>query len=205
VRVVRKLIVNEFMTLDGVVQGHGDADEDASGGFSHGGWHLPYFDAISWGWQVRHLSQAGGLLLGRRTYDILAGYWPTAPQEERDLADILNTLPKHVVSRTLVEPLTWNNAALLHGELVPAVRALKQEHGNDLHVLGSADLVTQLIDHDLVDAYRLMIDPVLVGGGKRIFRDGATPRHLSLHSTQITPSGAVVVTYTSHPTGQAPD
>lgn len=192
-----KVIVNEFMSLDGVVQSHGDADEDTSGGFAHGGWHMPYFDAISWGWQVGQLSRAGGLLLGRRTYDILARYWPSAPAAERDLADVLNMLPKHVISRTLVEPLTWNNARLVTGSLLPAIRELKRVDSGDLHVLGSADVVGQLIKHNLVDTYRLMIDPVLLGGGKRIFRDDATVRVLRLQDTQIAPSGAVVLTYTT--------
>ena len=106
-------------------------------------------------------------------------------------------LPKHVISRTLVEPLTWNNARLVTGPLLPAIRELKRVDSGDLHVLGSADVVGQLIKHNLVDTYRLMIDPVLLGGGKRIFRDDATVRVLRLQDTQIAPSGAVVLTYTT--------
>ena len=185
------------MTLDGVVQSHGGAEEDPSSGFGHGGWHMPYFDATSWAWQVEHLSSAGALLLGRRTYDIFARYWPTAPAEEHDLADVLNSLRKYVASTTLTAPLQWHNAMLLPGPALCAIRELKKSAGGDLHVLGSAELVGHLVQHDLVDVYRLMIDPVLVGGGKRIFRDDATLRRLNLDSAKTVPSGAIIATYTA--------
>src|ERR687898_1008295 len=166
---MRKVIVNEFMSLDGVVQAPGGADEDPSGGFQHGGWHLGYFDDLSQKWVLASIVEAGGFLLGRRTFEIFAAYWPNAPEEEQVIAEPLNTKPKYVVSTTLTEPLEWQNSTLLQGDAAKAVAALKQEDGADLHVIGSTELVQMLIDHELVDEFRLMIDPVVLGGGKRIF------------------------------------
>ena len=159
------------MSLDGVAQAPGGADEDTRGGFEHGGWHLRYFDEISQKWVVEGLPQAGGFLLGRRTYGIFAAYWPNAPEEEQIIAPPLNTLPKYVASTTLSEPLEWQNSTVLQGDVAEAVAALKQEDGDDLHVIGSTELVHTLIEHDLVDELRVMIDPLLLGGGKRFFRD----------------------------------
>ena len=157
-----KVIVNEWMTLDGVAQAPGAADEDTTGGFEHGGWHLRYFDDISQNKVVENLTEAGGFLLGRRTYEIFAAYWPNAPEEEQAVAQPLNTRPKYVASTTLSEPLEWQNSVVLQGDVAEAVAALKQEDGADLHVIGSTKLVQTLIEHDLVDEYRLMIDPVVV-------------------------------------------
>jgi dihydrofolate reductase len=192
---VRKVIVNEWMTLDGVVQAPANADEDTDGGFEHGGWHLRYFDDISRKWVVDGYAEAGGFLLGRRTYENLAAYWPTAPEEEQAIAQPLNTLPKHVASRTLTEPLEWQNSTVLQGDIAQAVLALKQEDGGDLHVIGSPDFVQTLIEHDLVDEFRVMIDPVVVGGGKRLFRDGGSLRPLRLVKSQVTTTGAIIATY----------
>jgi dihydrofolate reductase len=192
---VRKVIVNEWMTLDGVVQAPANADEDTDGGFEHGGWHLRYFDDISRKWVVDGYAEAGGFLLGRRTYENLAAHWPTAPEEEQAIAQPLNTLPKHVASRTLTEPLEWQNSTVLQGDIAQAVLALKQEDGGDLHVIGSPDFVQTLIEHDLVDEFRVMIDPVVVGGGKRLFRDGGSLRPLRLVKSQVTTTGAIIATY----------
>jgi dihydrofolate reductase len=192
---MRKVIVNEFMSLDGVAQAPGAADEDTTGGFEHGGWHLGYFDDISQKWVVENLTEAGGFLLGRRTYEILAGYWPNAPEEEQILAQPLNTLPKYVASTTLTEPLGWQNSTVLQGDVADAVAALKQEDGDDLHVIGSTELVQTLVEHDLVDEFRVMIDPVVVGGGKRIFREDGALRPLRLLDHQVTATGAIVATY----------
>jgi dihydrofolate reductase len=192
---MRKVIVNEWMTLDGVVQAPANADEDTDGGFEHGGWHLRYFDDISRKWVVDGYAEAGGFLLGRRTYENLAAYWPTAPEEEQAIAQPLNTLPKHVASRTLTEPLEWQNSTVLQGDIAQAVLALKQEDGGDLHVIGSPDFVQTLIEHDLVDEFRVMIDPVVVGGGKRLFRDGGSLRPLRLVKSQVTTTGAIIATY----------
>jgi dihydrofolate reductase len=192
---MRKVIVNEWMTLDGVVQAPSYADEDTSGGFAHGGWHQRYFDDISMKWVVENVAAAGGFLLGRRTYEVFAAYWPNAPAEEQELAQPLNTRPKYVASTTLTEPLVWQNATVLPSDVAAAVGALKQEDGADLHVIGSTALVQTLIEHDLVDEFRVMIDPVVVGGGKRIFRDDGVLRPLRLVDSQVKTTGAILATY----------
>jgi dihydrofolate reductase len=183
------------MTLDGVVQAPGEPDEDKTGGFEHGGWHMPYFDDLSRGWVVENLTAAGGFLLGRRTYESLANHWPNAPEEEQILARPLNTLPKYVASTTLTGPLAWQNSTVLQGDLAETVAALKQEKGDNLYVLGSTVLVQTLIEHDLVDEFRVMIDPLVVGGGKRIFRDDRVLRPLQLLDSQVTSTGAIIATY----------
>jgi dihydrofolate reductase len=192
---MRKVIVNEFMSLDGVAQAPGGADEDRSGGFEHGGWHMRYLDDSAQKWVVESLTEAGAFLLGRRTYEIFAAYWPNAPEEERVVAEPLNTLPKHVASRTLTEPLEWQNSTVLQGDVAEAVRTLKEAEGADVHVIGSTELVQTLIEHDLVDEYRVMIDPLFLGGGKRIFRDDGALRPLRLVSGEVTTTGAILTTY----------
>jgi dihydrofolate reductase len=192
---MRKVIVDEWMTLDGVVQAPGAADEDTTGGFEHGGWHLQYFEDVSQKWVVENLNQAGGFLFGRRTYEGFARHWPNASEEEQVLAEPLNTKPKYVASTTLTEPLEWQNSTLLQGDVAEAVGALKREDGDDLLVLGSTELVKTLIEHDLVDEFRLMIDPLVVGGGKRIFRDDGALRPLRLVDSQVTNTGAILATY----------
>jgi dihydrofolate reductase len=193
---MRKVIVNEFMSLDGVVQAPGAADEDPSGGFAHGGWHMPFMeDEQAQQWVLASIVEAGGFLLGRRTWEIFAAYWPNAPAEERVIAEPLNTKPKYVASTTLSEPLEWQSSTLLRGEVADAVTALKQEDGGDVHVIGSAQLVQTLIGHDLVDELRLMIDPLVLGGGKRCFPDDGKLRHLQLVDGQVTSTGATLATY----------
>jgi dihydrofolate reductase len=192
---MRKVIANEFMSLDGVVQAPGGADEDTSGGFEHGGWHLRYFDDLSQKWVLESIVEAGGFLLGRRTYEIFAAYWPKAPEEEEVIAQPLNTKPKYVASTTLTKPLEWQNSTVLQGDVAEAVAALKQEDGADVHVIGSAELVRTLIEQGLVDEFRLMIDPVLLGGGKRIFRDDGSLRPLRLVHSEVTTTGAILATY----------
>jgi dihydrofolate reductase len=192
---MRRVVVNEFMSLDGVVQAPGAEDEDTTGGFQHGGWHLRYFDDISQKWVVDGLTSAGGFLFGRRTYETFAAYWPSAPPEEQVLAQPLNTLPKYVASRTLAEPLAWQNSTVLQGDVAKAVAALKQEDGADLQVIGSTQLVQTLIEHDLVDEFKVMIDPIVLGGGKRIFRDDGALRPLQLVDSQLTTTGAILATY----------
>jgi dihydrofolate reductase len=192
---MRKVIVNEWMTLDGVVQGPGAPDEDTSGGFKHGGWHMNYFDDWSQKMVAQNIGEAGGFLLGRRTYQIFAAYWPNASEEEQVIAEPLNTRPKYVASRSLAEPLEWQNSNLLHGDVAEAVHALKQEDGEDLHVIGSPVLVQTLTEHSLVDEYRVMIDPLVVGGGKRLFRDDGALRPLRLVDSHVTTTGAFVATY----------
>jgi dihydrofolate reductase len=193
---MRKVIVNEFMTLDGVVQAPGGADEDPSGGFEHGGWHMPYMDEVAQKEVLEGINEAGGFLLGRRTYEIFAAYWPNAPEEEQVVAEPLNTKPKYVASTTLSEPLEWQNSTVLQGDIAEAVPALKQEDdGGDLHVIGSSELVRELIAKDLVDELRVMIDPLVVGGGKRVFNDDGALRPWRLVDSQVTTTGAILATY----------
>jgi dihydrofolate reductase len=190
-----KVIVNEWMSLDGVVQAPGAADEDRSGGFKHGGWHLRYFDQVSQEQALKNILEAGAFLLGRRTYEIFASYWPNAPEEEHVIAEPLNTKPKYVASTTLTEPLEWQNTKLLQGDVGEALGTLKQEQGGDLHVIGSTELVQTLIEQGLVDEFRLMIDPLLLGGGKRIFGTDGALRPLRLAHSQVTTTGAILATY----------
>jgi dihydrofolate reductase len=192
---MRKVIVNEFISLDGVVQAPGAADEDTTGGFKHGGWHLRYLEDLSQQRILEGIVGAGGFLLGRRTYEIFAGYWPKAPEEEQVIAEPLNTKPKYVASTTLHDPLEWQNSTVLHGDVAEAVAALKQEDGGDLHMIGSTQLVQTLIQRDLVDQFWLMIDPLIIGGGKRVFREDGALRPLRLVQSEVTSTGAILATY----------
>jgi dihydrofolate reductase len=192
---MRKVVVNEFMSLDGVVQAPGGEDEDTSGGFRHGGWHLGYFDDLSQKWVLESILEAGGFLLGRRTFEIFAAYWPNAPEEEQVIAEPLNARPKYVASRTLTDPLEWQNSTVLQGDVTEAVAALKQEDGGDLHVIGSTQLVQTLIEHELVDELRVMLDPLVLGGGKRIFPEDGERRPLRLVDSAVTTTGAILARY----------
>lgn len=192
---MRKVIADEFMTLDGVVQGPGYIDEDTSGGFKQGGWHLPYIDDRAMRWIVDGVTNAGGFLFGRRTYEIFAAYWPDAGKGEEALAKPLNTRPKYVASRTLKGPLAWQGSTLIEGDVASAVAALKKEDGQDLRIIGSTQLVQTLIEHGLVDELRIMLDPVTVGGGKRLFRDDGARRSLKLVHSEVTTKGAILSTY----------
>jgi dihydrofolate reductase len=193
---MRKLIVNEFMSLDGVVQAPGGPEEDPSGGFAHGGWHLNpgYFDERSQKWVVGGIVEADGFLLGRRTYEIFAAYWPNAPEEEAVIAEPLNTKPKWVASTTLSEA-EWQNSTVLDGDVATAVAALKKEGDGEIHVIGSSQLVRTLIKHDLLDELRVMLDPVVLGGGKRVFEDDGVRRPFRLVDGEITSKGAILATY----------
>jgi dihydrofolate reductase len=193
---MRKVIVNEFMSLDGVAQAPGGAEEDPSGGFEHGGWHMRYMeDELAQQWTLGSIVEAGAFLLGRRTYEIFASYWPNAPDEEQVVAEPLNSKQKYVASTTLTEPLEWQSSTLLQGDVAEAVAALRQEEGGDVHVIGSTQLVQTLIEHELVDELRLMIDPVAVGGGKRFFPDDGSLRLLRLVDSQIAGTGAILTTF----------
>ena len=196
---MRKVVVNEWISLDGVAQAPGAADEDTSGGFEHGGWHLQYFDELAQQHVVEGIVEAGAFLLGRRTYEILGGYWPHASAEEQVIAEPLNTKPKYVASRTLSDPLDWQNSTVLQGDVPDAVAALRQQDGGDVHVIGSMQLVHTLLEHDLVDELRLMIDPLLLGGGKRVYRDDGKLRPLRLVKGEITTTGAILATYATRP------
>jgi dihydrofolate reductase len=189
---MRKVIANEFLTLDGTAQAPGGPDEDTSGGFRHGGWHMQYGAGSG---VAKLIGEAGGFLLGRRTYEIFAGYWPTAPEDVQAIAVPMNTKPKHVASTTLTGPLEWQNSSVLSGALPEAVAALKEEDGGDLLVIGSTVLLRSLIQESLVDELRVMISPVLVGGGKRIFPDDGALRPLRLVDHEVTDNGAIIATY----------
>jgi dihydrofolate reductase len=192
---MRKVIVEQFLSLDGVAQAPGGAEEDTSDGFRHGGWHMQFMDEPAQQRVLQGIVDAGGFLLGRRTYEIFAGYWPHASDEEQVIAEPLNTKPKYVASTTLTDPLDWQNSTVLGPDLEKAITELKQQDGGHLHVSGSTQLVHWLTEHGLVDAYRLMIDPIVVGGGKRLFRDDGALRQLRLVDSLVTPTGAIFATY----------
>jgi dihydrofolate reductase len=192
---MRELKVTEFLTLDGIGQAPGGPDEDRDEGFDHGGWHMAYMDEIGGAWVDRGITTAGGFVLGRRTYEIFAAYWPNAGGEESEIARPLNELPKYVASTTLREPLEWQNSKLLGDDVVAAVRALKEEPGGDLVVIGSIELAHTLLASDVVDELQLMIDPVVVGGGKRLFRDDGVLRHFRLVDHEVTTTGVLLASY----------
>jgi dihydrofolate reductase len=190
------IVIHSFLTLDGVAQAPGAPEEDASGGFPHGGWQVPYFTPKS-GEIVTHWQQkAGGLLLGRKTYDIFAGHWPhIGPDHEHaEVAAVLNSVPKYVASRT-TPSLTWQNSTPLGQDVPAAVAELKRQDLGELQVIGSLDLAQTLIRHNLVDEYRLLVYPLLLGTGKRLFAEGTVPAGLSLVSSETTEAGATAVVY----------
>jgi dihydrofolate reductase len=152
-------------------------------------------DELSMKWVTEPIASAGGLLLGRRTYEIFAAYWPTAPEEVQVVAEPLNRMPKYVASRTLSEPLEWQNSSLLKGDVAAAVQDLKQGDGPDILVIGSLELVQTLIANDLIDEYKLMIDPLVLGGGKRLFADDGALRKLRLVESDVTSTGAILTLY----------
>ena len=192
---MRKVIVQEWISFDGVVQAPGAANEDPAGGFKHGGWHLRYFDDTSMQWVVDNVTSAGGYLLGRRTYENFAAHWPNASEAEQVLAQPLNTGPKYVASTTLSAPLAWQNSTLLRGDVAGAVASLKKEDGGDLLLIGSPKFAQSLIEHGVVDEFRFMIDPLVLGGGKRLFADDGVARPLRLVESVTTSTGAVLATY----------
>lgn len=190
-----KIVVDEFMSLDGVVQAPGEADEDTSGGFRHGGWQAQYLDDRVMQTVLQNVVDAGAFLLGRRTYEIFAAYWPTAPEDVQMLAEPLNAKAKYVASRTRSNPLDWQNSTVLEGDVADAVRSLKDRDDGELHVIGSTELVRTLLENDLVDELRLTIDPLLLGGGKRLFADDGVRRPLQLVNSEVTTTGAILATY----------
>ena len=192
---MRKLVVDEWLTLDGVAQAPGEPKEDTTGGFAYGGWHMNFVDDDFMQWMLNNLHEAGGFVLGRRTYEGFASHWPNATAEEQPVADPLNKSPKYVATRTLNDPLEWQNSTVLNGELHHAVSALKGKDGGDLHVIGSTELVHSLLDLDLVDEFRVIIDPVVVGGGKRVFSEDGRLRSLRLLDSSVTSKGSIIATY----------
>ncbi len=190
---MRKLAVIEFVTLDGVMQGLGSPDEDREGGFDHGGWGAQFFDDVQGAAAVEGLKSTTAYLFGRRTYEKMIGFWPSQP-DENPMAAHLNATPKYVASRTLTNP-TWSNSQVLEGELGPAVRDLKAQGEGNIAVLGSGVLVQDLIANDLVDGYRLFLHPLLLGTGKRLFREMDRPRRLRLVDCTPTTTGVLMLAY----------
>lgn len=187
---MRNLIVIEFVTLDGVIQAPGGPDEDSSGGFAHGGWIRPYADPIQTEVIRRQMGLPFDLLLGRRTYEIWAPYWPQHP----DVWPGAQAATKYVASNTLTSN-AWGPSVFLSGDVAAKVARLKREPGPDLHVYGSANLVQTLLAHDLVDAMWLRIHPITLGGGKRLFAGGSIPAAFRVTESQVTSTGVVLVSY----------
>ena len=189
---MRKLVTSTFVTLDGVMQGPGGPEEDPTGGFTHGGWSVNYWDDLMGQAMGEAMSRPFDLLLGRKTYEIFAAHWPHATDEPG--AGVLNGATKHVASRTL-NAVEWQNSILLEGEVAEAVVRLKEEAGPEIQVHGSGNLIQTLLEHDLVDEYRLWIFPVVLGTGKRLFAEGAIPRGLKLVDSKTSTTGVLIATY----------
>ena len=188
-----KLIVTEFVTLDGVAQGPGEPDEDRDGGFTHGGWQAPMFEEEAGRVMFEQARSMDALLLGRKTYEIFANYWPTAP-EEIPFTSLLNEVPKYVASRTLAAPLGWRGSTLVSEPIADGVASLKERH-DQLHVIGSLNLVQSLLRFGLVDRLNLWQYPVLLGSGKRVFADGTVPTALRLIESITYPEGTLQLSY----------
>jgi dihydrofolate reductase len=189
-----RVVVTNNLTLDGVMQAPGRPDEDRRGGFAHGGWAQPYADAVLGQKMGEGIGNTGALLLGRRTYEDFASIWPRMP-DDNPFAAVLNNTPKYVASRTLQEPLAWANSTLLEGDAVAAVSQLKEQPGKDIVILGSGELIQSLMRHNLIDEYVLLIHPLMLGTGRRLFTDGGAPAELRLIDTTITTTGVVIATY----------
>ena len=198
---MQSLTVIESLTLDGVMQGPGRPDEDTRDGFAAGGWAVPYGDEVLAGAMAERMSCGGALLLGRRTYEDFAGYWPQQPDNPYTTA--LDAVTKHVVSSTLRHPLPWQNSALVAGDAAAAVAALKRAPGPGIGVLGSGELVRTLMAHDLVDEYVLLIHPLVLGRGRRLFAGGGPPASFRLTSSAATTKGVMMATL--RPAGREED
>jgi dihydrofolate reductase len=177
------------VSLDGVMQAPGRPDEDTRGGFARGGWATPYADPAMW----EGMGRAGSLLLGRRTYEDFYGFWPK--RTDNPFTPVLNASQKYVASRTLEEPLPWENSALLEGDVPAAVAELKRKNEQDIMILGSGELVRSLMPTGLIDRYILLIHPLVLGTGQRLFADGGTPADLQLEGSRTTGTGVVIATY----------
>lgn len=195
-----RLVVLEYTSIDGVIQAPGHAGEDDAGGFQHGGWTQPQMSD-----HRRYVAEsfyaADAFLLGRLTYEIFAEYWPTMTDPTDHIATVLNTRPKYVASSTLREP-TWAHTVVLGADIPGEVAALKAQPGRELLVVGSGRLAHALFDHELVDEYRLMVHPIVLGSGKRLFAETTTARPMELIDARTTSSGLVLITY--RPAGVAP-
>jgi dihydrofolate reductase len=189
-----KLTMQTFLTLDGVLQAPGGPDEDTDSGFPHGGWGFPYGDEDFGASVVNWMSRGDAVLLGRKTYDIFAGFWPKQTDPADPVASALNSLPKYVASTTLTSA-DWNNTKILSGDVAAEVAKLKEQPGRELQVHGSGQLAQTLIEADLIDEYLLYFHPVHLGTGKKLFRDGAPARALKLLDSQTTGAGVIIARY----------
>jgi dihydrofolate reductase len=189
-----KVVVSQFLTLDGVMQAPGDPNEDRSGGFDQGGWQLAYFDEAFGNFVMEGFAATGGLLLGRLTYENFARHMPNQPADD-PVAGSMNEWRKYVVSTSLAEPLTWQNSTLIQGDVPSEVAKLKEGAGKDIQVMGSGELVQTLIRHNLVDEYRLMIHPLVLGTGKRLFRDETPLTRFRLVDSKASGKGVLLLTY----------
>ncbi|MEY2447931.1 MAG: hypothetical protein QOH79_1407 [Acidimicrobiaceae bacterium] len=191
-----RIVISEFMSLDGVVQAPGGAEEDTDGGFQHGGWSMPFFDPETMGAGIGEMAErTDALLYGRRTWQVMAGAWPGRAGDP--FADWINGVEKYVVSDTLSESdLTWAPTTLIRGDkMIEAVGALRERPGRDVNIMGSAQLVRALLAADLVDELSLMIEPILLGGGKGIFPDDGSARTFELLSAQTASTGVQICRY----------
>ena len=186
------IVANEFLTLDGVMQAPGGSDEDREGGFAYGGWQMPYLDDDESEKAMAHFADADALLLGRKTYDIFASYWPKA--DANTFTDFMNETPKYVASRTM-KRAEWTNTSVLTGDLRDEIAQLKQRHDLVL-IFGSSGLFQSLANQGLVDQLDLWVYPVVLGSGKRLFTDGALPGALTLADSRILGNGSVFLSYT---------
>jgi dihydrofolate reductase len=195
---MRKLVVNTFMTLDGVMQAPGGPEEDPSGGFEHGGWSATYWDDAMGAAMGEFMGKPFDLVLGRGTYEIFAAHWPYA---DEPAAEPLNNATKHVASTTLDE-VDWQNSHLIEGDVPEGIRRLKEEGGPELQVHGSAGLIQTLLEEGLVDQFNVWIFPVLIGTGKRLFGGGTVPSGLRLTGSTTSSSGVIIASY--EPAGDVP-
>ncbi|EKR74023.1 dihydrofolate reductase family protein [Leptospira noguchii] len=187
---MRKIIVLEFLTLDGVIQAGGGPEEDTSGGFPYGGWQVPYSDNVIGTVMKQQMNMPFDLLLGRKTFEIWAPYWP----QHADVWPGVMSATKYVVSNTMTSN-KWQPSIFLGGDIVEKINKLKQQHGPNLHVYGSANLVQTLMKHDLVDEFWLKIYPLTLGSGKRLFVDGTIPAAFKVTDSQVSPNGIIIVNY----------
>jgi dihydrofolate reductase len=188
---MRKIKVLTFITLDGVMQAPGGPEEDTSGGFSYGGWTVPYFDEFSGKVMGEQIGKSFDLLLGRKTYEIFAAYWP---HHNDGIGAPFNKAKKYVASRTL-KNLEWNNSELLKNDIVDEIKKLKEQDGPELQVHGSGNFIQTLLKHDLVDELLLKIFPLTLGIGKRLFAEGTIPAAFTLYESKISPKGVIIANY----------
>jgi dihydrofolate reductase len=195
-----RIILSDFMSLDGVVQAPGGTEEDTDGGFRNGGWSMPFFDFETMGPAINDVMESTeALLFGRRTWQTMAAAWPERAGDP--FADRMNEIPKYVASRSLSQDdLDWPNSTLLPPQdALGAIRDLRDRPGDAIQVMGSSNLASQLVANDLVDEYRMMIEPIILGGGKRLFPDDGRARPLELISTAIATTGVLICAYRPAP------